>query len=145
MRRNLIEINESVLSSVISKVLPILIDLFGQPLKIFRRKAAGAGQEDDVYGVMSGVRKMTSADYDIFDGTILISAINYNQRGVFEAYGIFDDPGYVYAKGNLRDGDIIQVTRKDKRVLTFVVTDLEAIGLTIDIIYKFRVAILEVK
>ncbi len=134
---NIIEESSSI---YVSKILPVLIDLFGNDFILYRLNKADYDDNESVYGAHSGTRDL-SQKYSNIQIRLLPNSTLFSKRGVSNMSVLGDDPGYVFSKDEVKPGDIVKLIRKDNRTSYLRILDLEAIGTSIDIVYRFKLSV----
>jgi hypothetical protein len=90
--------------------------------------------EDDAYGIHSG----TLNTEVIGPIKILFSTSQWRVVTNYDA-GYIDDIGWLYTTAIVQDGDNIKIIRSDQKEIILKLLGTESIGLTTQLIYRFRI------
>ena len=116
-----------------SATLPLQIELQGVPVKHYRQLPR---PETDVYGRGGGTPRNAELSYK-GDEKVLMGASHWRAMDTNEA-GYLEQPGYLYCTFDLRNGDILKVTRlSDKQEIQFTASQVQEIGDTVTILKRF--------
>jgi hypothetical protein len=122
---------EQITSTIYSKHLSLLIPLYGIDCEQLRKITT---VEDDAYGIHSG-----TLDTEVIGPIkILFSTSQWRVVTEYDA-GYIDYIGWLYTTDLVQDGDNIKITRSDGKEIMLKLLGTESIGLTTQLIYRFRI------